>query len=107
MEEWVVDCGRLLGQWSKVAAEKALIRLSQDRTKSTNELLMGYALARELLSEVLTRFAAEKQTLSNEGAEKLEIAVKLARVSIPQEHPLWKSFMKEVSFISEEYSDKK
>jgi hypothetical protein len=105
MEDWVIDCGKLIGKWTKVAAEKALIRLSQDRAKSTNELLMGYALARELLSEVFTRFAAEKQTLSTEGAEKLEVAVRLARVSIPQEHPLLKSFMEEVAFICEEYSD--
>jgi hypothetical protein len=67
MEEWVIDCGKLLDKWTKVAAEK--------------------------------------QTLSTEGAEKLEVAVKLARISIPQEHPLLKSFMKEVAFISEEYSD--
>lgn len=104
MEDWIEDCAKLMGRWDKVAAENALVKLSRERDKSANERLMGYALARNILSEVFSRYAAEKQTLSEEGAEKLKLAVQLANASIPADHPLLRIFMREVDFIDPAYS---
>lgn len=104
MEDWIEDCAKLIGRWDKVAAGKALVRLSQDREKSTDERLMGYALAKIMLDDVFARYAAEKQTLSEEGSEKLKLAVKLANASIPEAHPLLDIFMREVDFIDSSYS---
>ncbi len=105
MEDWIVSCAKLMGKWDKVAAGKALARLRRERHKSVDERLMGYALAQQLLDNVFSMYAKEKQTLSDEGRESLEIAIELARASIPPTHPLLKIFMRTVSFIEPEYSE--
>ncbi len=88
MNKWIVQSTKLLGQWDTVAANKALIYLSQDREKTTDELLMGYALAERIYNLVFQRYVSQRQTLSSEDEENLELAIELARKAIPVGHPL-------------------
>ncbi|MEW8349148.1 MAG: hypothetical protein AB2689_09795 [Candidatus Thiodiazotropha taylori] len=103
MKDWVKDCALLLGKWSKVSASRALVFMDNDSEQTVDEILMGYELARTMYDEVFIRFSAEKQTLSDEGKEKLEIAVNLAKRSIPKDHPLLHRFIKNASYLNEEY----
>lgn len=100
MNEWIIESAKLLGQWDKVAAEKALIYLNQDREKSAEEMLMGYALAVRLFNYVFTRYATQKDTLSHDEKELFDLSIELARKSIPKDHPLLYTFLKEASFIN-------
>ena len=102
MNKWVIESAKLLGQWDKVAATKALHHLSQERDKSYDEILMGYALAERIFSNVFTRYTSQKDTLTVEDEENLELSIQLARKSIPKNHPLLYRFLKEVSFIKHE-----
>ncbi|MGI1679846.1 MAG: hypothetical protein K6L75_13980 [Cellvibrionaceae bacterium] len=105
MKDWIIESTKLLGRWDDVAAKKALVYLDQDRPKDQDEILMGYALAQRILDNVFARFAAERQTLSDEGAEKLEVAIKLARCSIPTGHPLLVVFLRSASHMKEELTN--
>lgn len=102
MNKWIKESAKLLGQWDKVAAEKALIYLSQDREKSADEMLMGYAIAERLFSYAFTRYAGQKDTLSTDEEEILDLSIELARKSIPEGRPLLYIFLKEASFIKVE-----
>lgn len=102
MKDWITQSAKLLGNWDKVSAEKALVWLSQNRQKDQDEILMGYALARRTLDNVFARFALQKQTLSEEESENLDLAIKLARHSIPDSHPLLFLFLKEASHMKED-----
>lgn len=99
MNSWIRESAKLLGQWDKVAAEKALIHLKQDREKTAEEILMGFAIAQRLLNVAFSRYIAQKDTLSSEDQEILNLSIELARNSIPVGHPLLYTFLKEASFI--------
>lgn len=99
MENWVIETAKLLGQWDQMAAEKALIHLSQEREKTTDELLMGYAIAERILDNVFSRYISQKDTLSDKDENNLELAINLAHKSIPKGHPLLYIFLKSVSHM--------
>ena len=51
------------------------------------------------MSFAFSRYIAQKDTLSTEEEEILNLSIDLARKSIPKGHPLLYIFLKEASFI--------
>ncbi len=105
MQDWINESAKLVGRWDKVAASKALLNLQHSSEKGVDEMLMGYALAQLIYQNVFSRFVSQKQTLSQEDTENLELAIQLARLSIPVGHPLLYLFLKNASFIDERLSE--
>lgn len=106
MEDWIEEAINLQDQWPSIAASKAYRHMKQDREKSLNETLAGYDLAVRLLNKVVNNYISQKDTLSNQDEEDIELAINLAKIVIPKENPLYKKFIKQCVFIKPELENK-
>ena len=96
---WLIKAGKLLNSNFPIpAAGIAEVYVCNNEPNSIEETLMGYALADKLLRDTLFKISQKKDTASNEDEENLKRAIKLARATIPAEHPLLLAFLKEASY---------
>ena len=102
MDNWIDEVISLPGQWLNIAAGKALLNLKQSQDRSIDGMLAGYHLSLKLLDKVFSNFASQKHTLSEQDEEDLELAIKLMKVSVSSEHPLYKRFIEDASVMKPE-----
>ncbi len=98
MEQWIHEAARLLrNNVPKAAAAVVLANFPTSKPASSDERLIAYAVASVLFSATSNLIARQKDTASEDDERQLDVAIGLARVALPIDHPLLLNFLKEAS----------
>ena len=99
MTDWFIKAGRLLNQDRiDAAADLVAARVLVSGVSSTDEALLAYALADQLLETTLLRIHAQKDIASPRDEQNIDTAIGLARVILPASHPLLAQFIRRASW---------
>ena len=96
---WLNKSAKLLySNFLPSAAGIADTYLSNDETNDIGEIIMGYHLATNLLSETTFRVHHHKGYPDEEDEKNIKLAYKIAKEVLPENHPLLIPFLKEISY---------